>query len=193
MQKSIQTKQKMCLLKMNLKNYRHLIQSISTDKVIWKWWYPRLFTVSANTKTFKKGFLYSYFHILSWKSKRLFDEIIKPRSTSTNILNPLLNYVGTNWRVEFKEICLKQDKILFNHGKIVNIYIAYEINKNFSISSYPTPENCLFGAVKLTKPTDIDWYKCSGYSIGFDRKEFFSIGDDFDKNVINFGVDMSSS
>ena len=68
-------------------------------------------------------------HILSWKSKRLSDEIIKPQSTSTNILNPLLNYVGTKKRAEFKGSCLKQDKILFNHGKLVNIYIVYEINK----------------------------------------------------------------
>ena len=68
-------------------------------------------------------------HILSWKSKRLSDEIIKPHSTSANILNPLLNYVGTKKRAEFKGSCLKQDKILFNHGKLVNIYIVYEINK----------------------------------------------------------------
>ena len=27
----------------------------------------------------------------------------------------------------------------------------YEINKNFNVSSYPALENCLFGAVKLTK------------------------------------------
>ena len=34
--------------------------------------------------------------------------------------------------------------------KIVNIYIVYEINDYRNISSYPTLENCLFGAVKLT-------------------------------------------
>ena len=47
--------------------------------------------------------------------------------------------------------CLKQDKISFNHEKIVNIYNVFAINKNFNISSYPTLGNCLFGAVKLTK------------------------------------------
>ena len=66
------------------------------------------------------------------------DECIKTPSTSTNILNPLLNYVGTEMRVEFKGSCLKQDKISFNRGKIVNIYIVSEINKNFNISSYST-------------------------------------------------------
>ena len=84
------------------------------------------------------------------------DESNNPPSTSNNILNPLLNYVGTKMRVELKESCLKQDKISFNHGKIVNIYIVYKINKNFNISSYLTLENCLFGAVRLTKHPDID-------------------------------------
>ena len=45
------------------------------------------------------------------------------------------------------EVVLKQDKITFNHGKIVNIYTVYEINKNYNITSYPTLENCLLGAV----------------------------------------------
>ena len=58
--------------------------------------------------------------------------------------------------VEFTRTFLKQDKITHTHGKIVNIYIVYEITKNDPISSYPTLENCLFGAVKLTKNPDID-------------------------------------
>ena len=84
------------------------------------------------------------------------DETIKPPSTTNNILNPLLDYVSIKARVESKGSCLKQDKISFDHGKVVNIYIVYEINKNFNISSYPTLENLLFGAVKLTKHPDID-------------------------------------
>ena len=51
------------------------------------------------------------------------DGIIKP-PTSNNILNPLLNYVGTRIRVECKGSCLKQDKSSFNHRRIVNIYIV---------------------------------------------------------------------
>ena len=51
----------------------------------------------------------------------------------------------------------------------------------------------MFGAVKLTKHVDIDQYKYSGYGIEFDTKGFFSIGDEFGRNVIIFGVDMSSS
>ena len=114
-------------------------------------------------------------HVLSWKSKRLPDEIIKPPSTYINYLNLLLNYIGTRIRLEIKESCLKEDKITFNHEKIVNNYIVYEINKNFNISSYPALENCLFSAIKLTKHPDIDQYKYFGYGVGFDTKGFFHL------------------
>ena len=73
------------------------------------------------------------------------------------------------------------------------MYNVYEIDRYVNLSSYSTLENCLFGAVKLTKHVDIDLYKCSGYCIGFDRKGYFSIGDEVGRNVIIFGVDMSSS
>ena len=52
----------------------------------------------------------------------------------------------------------------YNHGKIVNIYIVYEINKKYN-SSYSTLENCLCGAVRLSKNADIDKYKYSAYRI----------------------------
>ena len=57
------------------------------------------------------------------------------------MLNPSVNYVGTKARVKFNGDCLKQDKITFHHGKIVNIYIAYEVERSVNISSYPTLEN----------------------------------------------------
>ena len=88
----------------------------------------------------------------------------------------------------------KQEKITFNYGKTVNIYFVYEIERSASISSYPTLENCLFGAVKLAKHNnDVDLYKYSGDSIGFDRKRSYSIVREIRKNVIIFGIDMSSS
>ena len=96
-------------------------------------------------------------------------------------------------RIKFNKGCLKQGKISFNHGKVVNIYTVYEIDRSVKISSYPTLENSLLGAVKLTKHVDIDLYKDSGYGIGLDRKGFFFTGDEAGKNVIISGVDMSSS
>ena len=51
----------------------------------------------------------------------------------------------------------------------------------------------MFGAVKLTKHVDVDMYKYSGYGNGFDRKGSYSTGDEIGRNIIIFGVDMSSS
>ena len=103
--------------------------------------------------------------------------------------------MGTKPRVRFSGSCLKQNAIIYNHGKSVNIYIVYEINKtDNTTSSDPTLENCLFGAVTLTKNADIDKYKYSGYGIGFNRKVSFSFpSTGLGRNVIIFGVDMSSS
>ena len=107
--------------------------------------------------------MYKYFktinsidNISEWKSKGLSNEGIKTPSKSNNFLNPLLNYVGTKIRVKSTGSCLRQDKTTHNHETIVNIYIVYEISKNYNITSYPTLENCLFGAVSLTKHIDID-------------------------------------
>ena len=79
--------------------------------------------------------MYSYFkrvcntndHILSWKSKGLYDESIKPPVTTNYSLNPKLSSFGTKTRVEFKGSCLKQDKITYDHVKIAFTYIVYEI------------------------------------------------------------------
>ena len=88
------------------------------------------------------------------------DENITAPTTSDYSLNPQLSYYGTNTRVEFKGSCLKQDKITYNHRKVVNNYIVYEIsNSNNNNSNYPTLQSCLFGAVSLTKNADIDKYK----------------------------------
>ena len=58
----------------------------------------------------------------------------------------------------------------------------------------PALKNCLFGAVTLTKNTDIDKYGYSGYGIGFDRKWVVSFpGGGFGQNALIFGAVMSSS
>ena len=131
---------------------------------------------------------------MSWEPQGLSDQSIKAPTITNNVLNSLLNYVGSKIRARLTGDCLKQEKIEYYHRKIVNIYIVYEIEKSVNISSYPTLENCLFGAVKLTKHIDVDQYKYSGYGTGFDRKGFFSHPSRGDgKNVIIFGAGMSSS
>ena len=96
-------------------------------------------------------------------------------------------------RIKFDGSFLNRFPPTILHGNIVNIYIVYEITSDYKDINYPTLENCLFGSVKLTKNADIDKYGYSGYGIGFDRETSFSIGNETGKNVIIFGVDMSSS
>ena len=123
------------------------------------------------------------------------DEKINSIKTTDYELTPYLDYYDvTKIRVKFNGGCLKQDQTTLLHGGIVNVYIAYEITDNFNVSSYPRLENCLFGAVKLTKNRDIDKYGYSNYGIRFDRKGLFShLSGRTGRNVTIFGVDMSSS
>ena len=133
-------------------------------------------------------------YVYYWQSKGLSDERINSIKTPNYSITPNLDYYGTQTSVKFNGSCLKQDKVTFNNEKAVNIYIAYEISKNINISDYPTLENCSFGALTLTKKADIDKYKYSGRGIGFDRHGSFSFpGGGTVRNVIIFGVDMSSS
>ena len=90
--------------------------------------------------------------------------------------------------------CLKQSKISYAHGKTVNIYFVYELGASSSHNNDPTVKNCLFGAVILTKNTDVDKYGYSGYRTGFDRRSSFSFsGGGFGQNTLIFGADISSS
>ena len=115
-------------------------------------------------------------------------------TTSNYSVTPFLDYYGTKTTVEFSESCLKQDKITYTHGKVININIVYEISKSMNIGDYPTLESCLFGAVSVTKNGDIEKHRYSGYGFGFDRYGSFSFsGPGLGRNVIVFRVDMSSS
>ena len=59
-----------------------------------------------------------------------------------------------------------------------------DLNTGFTLGS------CLFGSVKLTKNADLDKYKHSKYSIGFDSRSEFSFADgSLGKNVI-LGADV---
>ena len=124
-------------------------------------WYFKCFKIITNTKYF------SY-----WQSNYK--------------LNPQLSYFGTKTRVNFRESCLKQDKITFYHGKIVDIYIVYRLNKLYS-KTISTLVNCLFAAVSITKNADIVKYKYSEHGIGFDRGGLYLLPSGrFGRNVIIF-------
>ena len=64
-------------------------------------------------------------YVSSWKSKALPAESIKTPTTSDNSLAPAVSYYGTKTRVKLTGSCLKQPKISYTHGKVVNIFIAY--------------------------------------------------------------------
>ena len=142
--------------------------------------------------------MYRYFrlitntsNILSWQSKGLSNENFDPPNTN---FSPSIDYVGNKIRVKFNGSCLKQsNKISYTHKKIVNIYNVYEINVHNTNYNYPPLENCLFGAVTLTKNANIDKYGYSGYGIGFDSKGEFLFSGGYGPKVLIFGVDMSSS
>ena len=79
--------------------------------------------------------LYRYFktitdiiYILSWKSRGLSAESIKPPRTSNNSLNPESSYYDYNIRVKFTGSCLKQPKITYTHKKVVNITLLMNLN-----------------------------------------------------------------
>ena len=122
------------------------------------------------------------------------DTKIKAIVTTNYLLNPNINiYDMGKIGIKLNGSFLNRFPDTMPHKNVVNIYIVYEITIDYKDINYPTLGNCLFGSVKLTKNVDTDKYGYFGYGIGFDRETSFSIGNETGKNVIIFGVDMSSS
>ena len=103
--------------------------------------------------------LYKYFErvgnaVSSWESKGLSSEKIPPASTSYSNRVPEIVYDNARIKLELTGVPLKQDKVTYNHGPIVNNHIVYKQIPN-SVDFGLTVENSLFGAAKLTKSVDI--------------------------------------
>ena len=75
------------------------------------------------------------------------DERINSITAPNYSVSPELNYYGTKTRVKVNGSCLKQDKVTYNYGTIVNIYIVYELSSNLNNFDFAL-ENCLFGNKK---------------------------------------------
>ena len=89
---------------------------------------------------------------------------------------------------------MKQDKAIFTHGNVVNLFIDYGLDTwSRDLSTEFTIGDCFSGTVKLTKTADSDKYGYSGYGIGFDSCSKFLLNGELDKNVIICGVDNSLS
>ena len=68
--------------------------------------------------------IYRYFktitntnYILSWKSRGLSAESVKPPRTSDNSLNPESSYIDYTIWVKFTGSCLKKPKFTYTHKK----------------------------------------------------------------------------
>ena len=69
--------------------------------------------------------------------------------------------------MNFNGHCLSKSNI-YIAKKAINLYISYTLGPLLrSLNTDFTLGNCLFIPVKLTKNTDLDRYKYTGYSIGF--------------------------
>ena len=54
------------------------------------------------------------------------DERINSITASNHSITPELSYYGNKIRVKFNGSCLKQDRIKYTHGTIINIYAVYK-------------------------------------------------------------------
>ena len=96
--------------------------------------------------------------------------------------------------VTFNGNYMKQNKLGYSHGKIVNLYIVYELKNRQVDNPDFTVQNGLFGAVKITKNVNTSHYKYEGYGICFDSESSFSFGNRIDgTNVTIFGVNTSNN
>ena len=135
--------------------------------------------------------------IIIFVSENLKDCLIKILHLMLQLIiysfRPKLSYFGAKTWAELNRSCLKELNEKYTSGKILNIYIVYELSSNLNIFGFGL-KNCLFGSVKLTKNENIGKCKSWGYGIGFDsRRNLLFASGKFSQNVIIFGADMSSS
>ena len=138
-----------------------------------------------------------YFHggtqIYLWKSNGMPEENIENITKSDRNFAPTFVDHHSLPDINFNGHCLIKNISIPKN--VINLCISYKLcpqlrnsNSDFTLS------HSLFWSVKLTKNTDLDKYKYTCYGMGFDSRGEYSLPDDsVGKNVIIFGVDMSSS
>ena len=105
-----------------------------------------------------------------WKSKGLSDKIIKPPDTS---LAPTPGFKNDGKRYfVFRGDYLKEDEAKSKYKKIINIYIVFDLQSSPNYNSDFTLENCLFGAVRVTKNTDTESMNILDMVLDLMEKEF---------------------
>ena len=71
------------------------------------------------------------------------DESFKVVSTPDNNLTPSVNYYGDTARLKFTGSVLQQKSVTYNHKKVVNLYVVYEITNFHGIDDYPKTDKCI--------------------------------------------------
>ena len=146
----------------------------------------------------------SFSGIREWKPKDIYD------NSNKNVLNsvqntrnvaPDIKNINDQLYVFFSGNYFIQDPITIPNN-VINIYVVYKLDPISSTGNTDyTIENALFGAMKITKNTDSSKNNYKGYGLCFDESGEFGHTvkqSNFNpttnaKNVILFGVDMSSS
>ena len=106
----------------------------------------------------------------------------------------LVSYIVSEYRIGIKldkvPLSVEQNNYL---TKIVNVYIVSDLDpwsrdptNNFKF------KNDLFRTTNIVKNSDKEKYVYSEYGIAFDNGFSWSFDNDFQRNVLNFGVDNSS-
>ena len=146
-------------------------------------------------KTF--SFKQTYNGITHWKSTGIDNYSLKTDLRGVGNISGYYPKVsgGAKMSVKFSGIYAKENKSVYPVKSVVNIYIVYSLDpiSNMRNTDF-TAQNCLFGAVKLTKDVNTSNYQYKGYGMCFDEGSEFSIGNIVKgRNVIIFGCDMSFS
>ena len=96
--------------------------------------------------------------------------------------------------MNFNGHCLIKNNISITK-KVINLNISDTLGPQLKkLNTDSTLGKWLLGSVKLTKSSDLDKYKYTGYGIGFaSRPEFLFADGSYAKNVIISGGDMSTS
>ena len=102
-----------------------------------------------------------------------------------------LKLSGYKIGIKFDKDPLEQNNYL---TKILTVYIVYDVDarpinptNNFKF------KNCSFGITNTVKNSDEEKHVYNGYGATFDSAGSWSFDNDFARNVIIFGVDISSS
>ena len=147
-----------------------------------------------------EGKVSSFVKTSGWKSIGIYSNDHNdtyPHLKSVSSFNgpPKLLIKNGRFYVDFNGNYMKQDKISYLNSSVINIYIVYSLDPISTTRNTDfTAQNCLFGAVKITRNRNASNYKYVGYEICFDEGNNFSFGNRIDpKNVIILGCDAKSS